>query len=105
VETRVELLFDLDNSLLLNDSQKDLVRQKLNSRINSEGILQVAAEEARTQLQNKEIAISKFYDLLAFALKVQKTRRATKPTKASKERRLKEKKQQAERKANRRFED
>lgn len=105
VETRVELLFDLDNSLLLTDAQKEQIRQKLASRINAEGILQISAEEARSQLANKEIVTEKFYDLLQFALKVQKPRRATKPTKASKEKRLKEKKQQAERKANRRFDD
>lgn len=103
VETRVSLLFDLENSSLLDDAQKSLIREKLNSRISSEGILQVTAEEARTQMQNKEIAITKFYDLLAFALKVHKKRRPTKPTKASKEKRLKDKKLHGERKANRRL--
>jgi len=105
VETRVSLLFDLENSSLLDDEQKNLIREKLNSRISSEGILQVTAEEARTQMQNKEIAITKFYDLLAFALKVDKKRRPTKPTKASKEKRLKDKKLHGERKANRRLEE
>ncbi|MGZ5283200.1 MAG: alternative ribosome rescue aminoacyl-tRNA hydrolase ArfB [Bacteroidia bacterium] len=105
VETKVELLFDLDNSQLLTDSQKDLIRQKLAGRINSEGILQLTSEEARSQLMNKDIVTGKFYDLLQFALKVQKARKPTKPTRSSKEKRLKEKKQHAERKANRRFDE
>ncbi|MGZ5244924.1 MAG: alternative ribosome rescue aminoacyl-tRNA hydrolase ArfB [Bacteroidia bacterium] len=105
VETKVELLFDLENSQLLTDSQKDLIRQKLAGRINSEGILQLTSEEARSQLMNKDIVTGKFYDLLQFALKVQKARKPTKPTRSSKEKRLKEKKQHAERKANRRFDE
>lgn len=103
VETRVELIFDVVNSALLTDEQKQLIRSKLSGRINGDGELLLSSEEARSQLANKEKVIVKFYDLLSFALKVNKPRKATKPTKASKEKRLKEKKQHAERKANRRF--
>src|SRR5687768_14412407 len=69
VETRVELFFNVENSALLNTEQKELVKQKLANRINTDGNLQVTAEEARSQWQNRQIVVEKFYDLLEFGLK------------------------------------
>lgn len=101
VETKVELRFQVDTSQVLNDEEKALVHQKLSSRINSEGYLQVVCQTERSQLRNKEQCIGRFYELLRQAFARQKKRKATKPTRASVKRRLESKKKQAEKKANR----
>lgn len=103
VESRVELYFDVNASQLLTDAQKQLVFQKLSNRIDSEGILHIAAEEDRSQLANKEKVIEKFYTLLSQSLKQQKPRKATKPNRAAKEKRLQEKKLNGQKKENRRI--
>jgi len=92
VSTKVELDFNVLNSLLLSEEQKAIVISKLENRITKEGILQIIVQEERSQLGNKEIAIKKFYDLLNKCFIVKKKRKPTKPSKGSKERRLKIKK-------------
>ncbi|WP_347157517.1 alternative ribosome rescue aminoacyl-tRNA hydrolase ArfB [Pontibacter chitinilyticus] len=103
VETKVELKFDVAASELLTDAEKALVQEKLGSRINNEGYLQVVCQTERTQLRNKELCVARFYELLRQALTRQKKRKATRPTKGSVRRRLESKKRQSEKKANRGF--
>ncbi|MDQ3072737.1 MAG: aminoacyl-tRNA hydrolase [Bacteroidota bacterium] len=104
VETRVELEFDIDNSDLLTEAQKQRLKEKYPNRISKEGIFLVTAEEDRSQLRNKEIAVEKFYALLDAAFKTQKLRKPSRPGRDAIERRLKEKKRNAERKESRRGE-
>jgi len=92
VSTKVELDFDVLNSVLLTEEQKTIVLKKLENRITKEGILQIIVQAERSQLGNKEIAIKKFYELLHHCFIVKKKRKPTKPSKGSKERRLKSKK-------------
>lgn len=101
VNSRVELLFDLPNSVLLSDSQKAVLMHKLASRLTSDGVLILASQEDRSQLRNKELVVSRFYELLAQALKPVRKRHATRPTRASVERRIQGKKIRSERKLNR----
>lgn len=96
VSTKVELDFDVVNSQLLSDEQKSLILSKLKNKISKEGILQVVSQTERSQYANKEIVIKKFYDLLHSCFVVQKKRRATKPTRTSKEKRLTSKKRNSE---------
>ena len=96
VETAVIAYFNVAASQLLSNEQKDLVQQKLLNRINSEGELVIKAQTHRTQLANKEEAIKKVNELVAAALKKKKMRISTKPSKASKERRIESKKHSAE---------
>ena len=103
VNTKVELRFQVESSELLTEEEKALVQEKLASRINSEGYLQVVCQTERSQLQNKELCVQRFYELLRQALTRQKKRKATKPTRASVRRRLEGKKKQADKKANRNF--
>ncbi|SFG71428.1 alternative ribosome rescue aminoacyl-tRNA hydrolase ArfB [Pontibacter chinhatensis] len=103
VNTKVELRFQVESSELLTEEEKALVQEKLGSRINSEGYLQVVCQTERSQLQNKELCVQRFYELLRQALTRQKKRKATKPTRASVRRRLEGKKKQADKKANRNF--
>ncbi len=92
VSTKVELDFDVLNSALLSEEQKATIQRKLENRITKEGILQIIVQEERSQLGNKEIAVKKFYVLLNNCFIVKKKRKPTKPSKGSKERRLKSKK-------------
>ncbi len=101
VETKVQLNFDIPASLNLSGEEKETIHQRLKSKITEEGILQVTVQEKRSQLQNKEIAIRKFEELLQKAFERKKIRKATKPGKGAIEKRLKSKKMQAEKKANR----
>jgi ribosome-associated protein len=102
VETAVIGNFHVDASTLFTVEQKQLLRQKLSHRINSEGFLQVKSQIHRTQLANKEEVIERINDLIVHALKKKKARIATKPSKGSKEKRLEWKKKNAEIKSNRR---
>lgn len=103
VETRVELRFAVDNSALLSEAEKANIHKKLGNRINKEGELQLVCQESRSQLKNKAQCVERFYKLLARAFTKPKKRKPTKPTKASIQRRLTSKKQQAEKKANRKL--
>jgi ribosome-associated protein len=88
VNSRVELRFDIQNSLLLTDEQKEILQLKLAKKISIEGILSVVSQIDRSQLANKEDAIRKFYMLLIKALTPVKRRKRTKPTLTSVEKRL-----------------
>lgn len=101
VSSRVELRFDVPNSALLDDDQKELLLRRLSSKLTSSGVLLVASQEDRSQHRNKEIVVARFYELLQQALKPVKKRRATRPTRASVERRIQLKKQQGEKKTRR----
>lgn len=101
VETMVEGYFDIDNSLILSDQQKEILHKKLVSKINSEGFLQVKSQVHRSQLENKQEVVKKMHVLIEQALKKEKKRIATRPSKASKEKRLDSKKKQSGQKQNR----
>jgi ribosome-associated protein len=101
VSTKVELRFNVGASVLLNDDEKVLVFQKLINKINKEGELILVSQSERSQLNNKDKVINKFYILLIKVLTPRKKRLETKPTKASVERRLESKRVQATTKANR----
>lgn len=102
VSTRMEVRFHVASSALLSDAEKELVAEKLASRINLAGELVLVSQTKRSQLQNKEKVIEKFYMLLTRALTPRKKRTPTKPSRASKEERLEAKRQQSEKKERRR---
>ena len=97
VETRVEAIFNVKESSLLSEEQKERILKKLRNRINKEGELIIASESYRSQSRNKQEAEKLCKELLQKALIKPKKRKPTKPTKASKERRLKEKKRKSDR--------
>lgn len=97
----VEGLFDVAQSELLTEAQKELIRERLAGKINKSGQLAVRSQEARTQLGNKEKVVRKMNDLVSNALKPRKKRKPTKPSAAAKEERLRQKKMQGEKKKER----
>lgn len=101
VETAVIASFHIDQSSLLTDEQKKILKEKLSNRISKEGYLQVKAQTHRTQLSNKEEAREKIIELIKQALVKKKARIATRVSKASNEKRLDWKKKNAEIKASR----
>ncbi len=92
VSTKVELNFDITNSGLLSEEQKAIVLEKLANRITKDGVLQLIVQTERSQLDNKEIAVRKLYELMQKSFIKPKKRKPTKPSKGSKERRLESKK-------------
>ena len=102
VESRVELRWHLANSALLSDTQKQLIGEKLGGQLTAEGLLQLTAQDDRSQLRNKEIVLARFHALLLKSLRRPKPRKATKPSKSAVRKRLEGKKLQGEKKASRR---
>ena len=103
VETMVLAKWNVTESIYFTDEEKNLIVEKLKNKINSEGFLQVNSQESRSQLNNKEKATEKLNKLVEKALVIPKSRKKTKPTKASNLKRLDHKKIQSEKKDNRRF--
>jgi ribosome-associated protein len=102
VNTRVELRFDLHSSGLLDEEEKTMILKNLERYLTRDGILILTSQTARSQIDNRKRVIKRFYTLLIQAVKPETRRLPTKPTSASKERRLEIKKQQAAKKSNRR---
>lgn len=100
-ETRVTLIFDLSNSTLFTQTEKERLSNYLKNRL-SNGVLRLSCQESRSQSRNKEIVIDRLFELLSNGLKVRKRRRATSVPKSKIEERLKQKRQLKEKKASRR---
>lgn len=99
--SKVEVSFNVDASQYLSQREKERLHRKLASRISSEGIITLQCGETRSQHRNKAIVIERLIQLLQQGLKVAKARKKTKPSKGAIERRLKSKKENALKKANR----
>lgn len=95
VSSRIELRFSVDHSRFLTDTEKQRIHLKLKNRINSEGELLLVSQSERSQLANKEQVIENFFALTEKALTLQKKRRKTEPTAASRLKRLESKKMTA----------
>jgi ribosome-associated protein len=94
--TRVELMWDVAGSPSLTDQQRRRILTKLANRVSQEGVLQLTDAGTRSQHRNREAVTERLRELLAQALVVQKPRRKTKPSRASRERRLQTKKKRGE---------
>ena len=92
VETMVEGYFHIADSAILDAAQKEILLQKLNSRITAEGYILVKSQAERTQLGNKQLVIKKMNDLISKSLIKPRKRIASKPSKAAKEKRIEQKK-------------
>ena len=95
-DTRVEASFDVEASSGLSETQKRRVVAKAGP------VLRAVAQDERSQWRNRELATERLVESLREALKVQRRRRPTKPTKASRERRLESKRRRGDTKRLRR---
>jgi Protein chain release factor B len=101
VETMVEGYWNIALSTLLDEDQKNRLYEKLSNKITADGYLLVKSQSERTQLGNKQQVIQKMNQVVEKTLIMPKKRKATKPTKAVKEKRLESKKKVGEIKQNR----
>ena len=98
VETKVELLFDVNASLALSEAERYWLHKNLATRINKAGLLKISVQEKRSQLKNKQIATKRFLELVQAATKAPKIRRIKKIRPDGKKR-LEQKKRRSEVKA------
>lgn len=101
VSTKVILLFNVLDSAVLDQDQKEVILSELHTRISKHGIFRISSGRERTQLANRKLVINKFYDLFSNAFETDEERIPTKPTRSSKLRRIESKKAQSGKKTNR----
>lgn len=101
VSSKVELHFFIDASEALSEDEKTLLRDKLQSRLTKNNELILQSDESRSQHKNRELVTQRFLELVKQGLVKPKQRKKTKPSKASKLKRLREKKILSEKKNNR----
>ena len=94
--SRIEASFDVRASTALSPAQRERLLARCGPRVTA------VAQEARSQARNREVALERLRERIARALAVPRTRHATRPTRASKERRLEQKRQLGQRKRDRR---
>ena len=101
IESRVEIIFNLEDSKVLNDYQKEILKRKLKNKLVNNS-LRLAVQEHRNQLLNRQLALMKLSSIIKNALnKPLKLRKYTQPTKASQKKRVEVKKKRGELKKNR----
>jgi ribosome-associated protein len=103
--TRIELVWDLAASPSIDATQRARLLARLATRLDSRGRLRLVAQGERSQLQNREAVVKRFAEVVRRALIVPRARKATKPTRAARERRLQQKKQRGDLKRERRRRD
>ena len=104
IESRVEIIFDLEDSKVLNDYQKEILKRNLKNKLVNNS-LRLAVQEHRNQLLNRQLALMKFSLIIKNALnKPSKLRKSTQPTKASQKKRVEVKKKRGELKKSRKKE-
>jgi ribosome-associated protein len=96
--SRVEIFWNILASRSLSDEQRARLREKLASRLTTDGSIRVVASDMRSQSRNRDLAEERLADLLRRALIVPRKRRATRPTRAAKEARLESKKRHSNKK-------
>jgi ribosome-associated protein len=94
--SRVEAVFDVETSAVLSEAQRNRLLDRAGSTVTA------VAQDARGQSRNRELALQRLAQKIAAALAVPRSRRPTRPTKASRRRRLEQKRRLGERKRGRR---
>ena len=101
IESRVEIIFDLRDSKVLSDNQKETLKRNLKNKLVNNS-LRLAVQEHRNQLLNRQLALMKLSSIIKNALnKPLKFRKSTQPTKASQKKRVEVKKKRGELKKSR----
>jgi ribosome-associated protein len=95
VATKITLLWNLETSTSVTNSQRNRIHQKLSTRINKIGILRISSSKYRSQKANRTATIERFASLLQNALKRKIVRRKTKVTRNQKAKRMDQKKRRS----------
>ena len=95
-DSKVELRWDVASSGALTAAQRERLMDRLSSRLTTDGVLILFGSEHKSQHRNREAVIARFQSIVGEALTPPKARRRTRPTRGSKERRLKSKKRRGE---------
>ena len=98
VESKVMLRFNVSESMVLTAAEKAIIQEKLRNQLTQDGAIIIVAESYKSQLRNKEVAFQKLHQLLTKAFFIPKTRRKTKPSKSSINKRITTKKKHSEKK-------
>jgi ribosome-associated protein len=98
VNSKVTLKFNIPSSTILSQEEKEILLRRLATRLTTEGVLILTAQDKRSQLDNKESVLQKFEQVLKKAFEKKKVRKATKPSKKAVKKRLTDKKQHGEKK-------
>lgn len=101
VASKVELIFDLENSVGLADHEKAVLKKTIGNRLTKEDVLLLQCEESRSQHKNKTLVIQRFFDLLKQGLIIPKKRIPTKMPRAVVKKRMKAKRKVSDKKSNR----
>jgi len=101
VSSKAELYFNVEDSKVFSEDEKQKLFDFFNNRLNKDGVLILASDESRSQFRNKAIVTRRFLELIEEALKEEKKRIKTKIPKAAKRKRLKRKRINSEKKTNR----
>lgn len=99
--SKVELSFNVEASSVLNEEQKELLLKNLQTRLSNQNVLVLQCGESRSQHKNKALVIERFLEIIKQGLIVPKKRKKTAVPKAVKQKRLQNKRQLSEKKANR----
>ncbi|MDQ7916277.1 alternative ribosome rescue aminoacyl-tRNA hydrolase ArfB [Mesonia sp. MT50] len=99
--TKVVLSWSLENTQLFTEEEKERLQDKLSAKLTKEQVLQLSSDHSRSQHKNKEVVIKKFLKLIEQGLHIPRKRKKTKPSKASKKKRLENKKRKSQLKVNR----
>lgn len=105
VSSKIELYFDVNASKVFDESQKSTIQTKLQHRLTKDGVLILQCGESRSQHKNKTIVVKRFLELIKAVFVEEKQRIPTKIPRAVIRKRLKNKKYNSEKKANRRRPD
>jgi ribosome-associated protein len=101
VASKVVLYFNLLDSSVFDEDEKERLKEFFKNRLNKKGILIITADESRSQFRNKAIVTKRFLELIEEGLKEEKERKTTKIPKAVKRKRLENKRKNSEKKASR----
>ncbi len=105
VSSKVQLIFDLENSKSFSEEEKQILLKNIQSNLTKENKLILTSDDSRSQHKNKEIVIDRFLKIINKGLIVPKKRKVSKPKQSSIKKRLDKKKKQAYKKALRRKPD
>jgi ribosome-associated protein len=98
VNSKVTIKFDVINSQVISSEEKEILLKKLSTKLTTDGVLLLSAQENRSQLENKEVVLQKLEKLLTKSFEKKKARKATKPSKGAVQKRIRSKKQLSEKK-------